>query len=191
MTKSACTVRPRTSLAALSSSESQGELLQQRLQRQARRRDQLLQQRTKRLNTVFYTNVAVLTSLALAVTYQLFHADVEALLALWEYELGPHAPELTKVAVAIDLLARLPIDWIHSYEELVASNPVLYKACTSGVAYALGDFISQIYQGRKLSTLDLPRSFRSGAAGFIGHGPLCHYWLLFMETYLDFGGVWW
>ena len=56
------------------------------------------------------------------------------------------------------------------------TNPVFYKACTSGVACAFGDFVSQIYQGRTLATLDLPRSFRSGAAGFIGHGPLCHYW---------------
>ena len=37
----------------------------------------------------------------------------------------------------------------------------------------------------------MPRSFRSAAAGFIGHGPLCHYWLLTMENYLDFGGAWW
>ena len=51
--------------------------------------------------------------------------------------------------------------------------------------------ISQIYQGRNLGSLDLPRSFRSGAAGFIGHGPLCHYWMIAMETYLDFGGAWW
>ena len=71
------------------------------------------------------------------------------------------------------------------------TNPVFYKACTSGVAYTFGDFISQIYQGRDLKTFDLPRSFRSGAAGFIGHGPLCHYWMLTMEQYLDFGGAWW
>ena len=91
------------------------------------------------------------------------------------------------------------------------------QACTSGVAYTFGDFVSQIYQGRTLASLDLPRSFRSGAAGFIGHGPLrrhaalataclpvpdvsrtrppvgplCHYWMLTMEQYLDFGGAWW
>ncbi|EOD09749.1 hypothetical protein EMIHUDRAFT_216305 [Emiliania huxleyi CCMP1516] len=52
---------------------------------------------------------------------------------------------------------------LHQYEAL---------ACTSGVAYTFGDFVSQIYQGRTLASLDLPRSFRSGAAGFIGHGPL-------------------
>jgi hypothetical protein len=51
--------------------------------------------------------------------------------------------------------------------------------------------VGQVYQGRNLETIDLKRSARSGAAGFIGHGPLCHYWMSFMETYLDFGGAWW
>ena len=60
----------------------------------------------------------------------------------------------------------------------------------SGVAYTLGDFVSQVYQGRTLKTVDLARSARSGAAGFVGHGPLCHYWMVFMETYLDFDGAW-
>lgn len=65
------------------------------------------------------------------------------------------------------------------------------SACTSGVAYGLGDFISQLLQGKRLEELDMPRSFRSAAAGFIAHGPLCHFWLLTMEEYLDFGGAWW
>lgn len=49
----------------------------------------------------------------------------------------------------------------------------------------------QVYQGRNLETIDLKRTARSGAAGFIGHGPLCHFWMSFMENYLDFGGAWW
>jgi len=155
------------------------------------RREQLLEQRTKRLDTIAWTNAFVLFSIAAAAAYQLLHVDAEALLALWDYGLGKHGPAVTKTAVAIDLFARLPMDALHSYEELVPTNPIFYKACTSGVAYALGDFVSQVYQGRTLKTIDLPRSARSGAAGFIGHGPLCHYWLQFMETYLDFGGAWW
>ena len=38
----------------------------------------------------------------------------------------------------------------------------------SGVAYTLGDFVSQVYQGRTLKTVDLARSARSGAAGGAG-----------------------
>ena len=145
----------------------------------------------KLLDAVVFVNTSVLLFVGSAVIYSLFHVNIEALLALWEYDLGPHAPEITKIGVAMELMSRLPMDWIHSYEELVPTSPIFYKACTSGVAYALGDFISQVYQGKTLNTLDLPRSLRSGAAGFIGHGPLCHYWLTFMETYLDFNGAWW
>jgi len=146
---------------------------------------------TKAINRIVLINGLVVGTLAFAAGYELFHTHLEAILALWEYGLGKHGPGITKLAVTFDTMARLPGDLIHNYESLVPTNPIFYKACTSGVAYALGDFISQIYQGRNLENLDLPRSFRSGAAGFIGHGPLCHHWLLFMENYLDFDGAWW
>lgn len=136
-------------------------------------------------------NGAVIGLLASGAAYGLLHTHVEALAALWEYGLGPHAPELTKATVALELVERFPIDAIKSYEALIPQNPIFYKACTSGIAYGLGDFLSQILQGKKLDDFDLPRSFRSGAAGFIAHGPLCHFWLLAMENYLDFGGAWW
>jgi protein Mpv17 len=148
-------------------------------------------ERTKRIDNIVWINGAILGSIFLSIVYQLFHVQVEALVALWTYGLGEMTEDITKVGVALDLVARLPLDLIHSYKALVPTNPIFYKACTSGVAYALGDFVSQIYQGRTLSDFDLPRSFRSGAAGFIGHGPLCHHWLNFMETHLDFNGAWW
>lgn len=148
--------------------------------------------RTDRINTVAMTNAAVVGACVFSALYCLFAEKVQALAALYDYGLGPtdHSG-ITYMAVSLDLLARMPVDAVRSYEALVPTNPVFFKACTSGVAYALGDFLSQIYQGRTLENVDLPRSARSGAAGFIAHGPLCHYWLLFMETYLDFGGAWW
>eukprot|EP00529_Nitzschia_sp_RCC80_P041368 CAMPEP_0113507626 /NCGR_PEP_ID=MMETSP0014_2-20120614/36571_1 /TAXON_ID=2857 /ORGANISM="Nitzschia sp." /LENGTH=392 /DNA_ID=CAMNT_0000403259 /DNA_START=265 /DNA_END=1443 /DNA_ORIENTATION=+ /assembly_acc=CAM_ASM_000159 len=140
-------------------------------------------------------NGMVIGTVVVMALWALTHSQLEALIALWEYDLGPIdldlKDELTKVSVAADLFMRLPLDALHSYEQLVPTNPVFYKACTSGVAYGLGDFVSQVLQGKDLEDIDLPRSMRSGAAGFIGHGPLCHYWLLFMETNLDFGGAWW
>lgn len=148
--------------------------------------------RTDRINKVALTNAAIVGSIAFSVLYVLFAEKMDALAALYDYGLGPtDRPDITYLGVSFDLLARMPVDAVQSYEALVPSNPVFYKACTSGVAYALGDFLSQVYQGRTIETIDLPRSARSGAAGFIAHGPLCHYWLLFMETYLDFGGAWW
>lgn len=151
----------------------------------------LLQKRTGRINTAAALNGGLVVTLALSALYPLLSEKIVALMALYEYGLGPHPPDLTQTAVSLDLLARTPMDFLHAYEEAVPTNPIFYKACTSGVAYAFGDFLSQIYQGRTLGTIDLPRSARSGAAGFIAHGPLCHYWLLTMEAYLDFDGAWW
>ena len=143
-------------------------------------------------NLTLLTNTAVLSTIAVGSMYALTHTHVEALAALWEYDLGETtSPDVTKLAVALEVATRLPLDWIHSYEQLVPQNPIFYKACTSGVAYGLGDFISQIIQGKTVEEFDLLRSARSGAAGFIAHGPLCHFWLLNMERYLDFGGAWW
>ena len=153
-----------------------------------------LQQRqevTDRINTAALTNFAVVGLCVFSAVYELFHEKIAALAALYEYGLGPHGPDVTLLAVSADLLARMPMDALHAYEMLVPTNPIFFKACTSGVAYALGDALAQLYQGRTVGTMDLPRSFRSGAAGFLAHGPLCHYWLLFMETYLDFDGAWW
>ena len=140
------------------------------------------------MNSVAFINAMVIGFFVLGGAYEILHVDVEAALALFRFD---DSMEASALATTIDLFLRLPTDSIHSYEELVPSNPVFYKACTSGVAYTIGDFVSQVYQGRTLGTLDLKRSARSGAAGFLGHGPLCHFWMLFMETYLDFGGAWW
>jgi protein Mpv17 len=147
--------------------------------------------RTERINQVVLFNGLVVGSLALSATYQLLHTHVEALLALYDYGLGKvDSPSVTYLTVTAETIMRMPFDLIGYYQQAVQSNPVFYKACTSGVAYCLGDFISQIYQGSTIETVDLPRSARSGAAGFLAHGPLCHYWLEFMETYLDCGGAW-
>ena len=144
------------------------------------------------LDNLRIVNLVVIVTFGMGIAYSLLGADVRAIAALYYFDLGPDLyPGFARSAIALDLFARLPSELLHQYEALVPTNPVYYKACTSGVAYAFGDFVSQLYQGRNLDNLDLPRSFRSGAAGFIGHGPLCHYWMLTMEQYLDFGGAWW
>lgn len=189
-------VRPKFSLAAASPTQSQQLLLPTTTTAlSVATQDESLElerrERTQRINDLALINAVAISFLGVGAAYSLLHTHVEALWALWEYDLGAHAPGLTKAAVAMDVLCRYPMDMIQAYSRLVPENPIFYKACTSGVAYGLGDFISQVYQGKTLSNLDLPRSFRSAAAGFIGHGPLCHYWLLTMETYLDFDGAWW
>jgi len=144
------------------------------------------------LNNIATINLLVIVTFGMGVAYSLLETDIRAITALYYFDLGDDLyPGFARAAIAVDLILRLPGELLHQYEALVPTNPVFYKACTSGVAYTFGDFISQLYQGRDLKTLDLPRSLRSGAAGFIGHGPLCHYWMLAMERYLDFGGAWW
>jgi len=148
--------------------------------------------RIRLLNNIALVNGLIIGFVALSIGYEILGQDLRAIAALYYFDLGSDLyPGFARAAISLDLLARLPTDLIHGYEALVPTNPVFYKACTSGVAYTLGDFVSQVFQGRDLKSLDLARSARSGAAGFIGHGPLCHYWMVFMETYLDFDGAWW
>jgi len=144
--------------------------------------------KTNLINSVAAINGAAIGFFVLAALYELLHTDVEAAVALFRND---DAMEASAMATAVELFLRLPLDALHHYEDLVSVNPIFYKACTSGVAYTVGDFVSQVYQGRTLETLDLKRSARSGTAGFIGHGPLCHFWMKFMEANLDFGGAWW
>jgi len=140
------------------------------------------------LDNIALINTVTIGIFVAAAAYELLHTDIEAAEALFKYN---DVMEASAWRTSVQLFLRLPADSIHAYEALVPTNPVFYKACTSGVAYTIGDFVSQVYQGRTLDTIDLKRSARSGAAGFIGHGPLCHYWMLFMENNLDFGGAWW
>lgn len=77
---------------------------------------------------------------------------------------------------------------LKAYRKLVNANPVFAKACTSGVAYALGDLLAQRFQGRSNATVNMNRVLRSGFAGFMVHGPLCHYWMLAADQYLSFAG---
>ena len=144
------------------------------------------------LRNIATINLVVIVTFGMGIAYSLLETDIRAVFALYYFDLGSDLyPSFARSAIALDLFLRLPGELLHNYEALVPTNPIFYKACTSGVAYTFGDFISQIYQGRDLKTLDLARSFRSGAAGFIGHGPLCHFWMLTMEEYLDFSGAWW
>jgi hypothetical protein len=100
--------------------------------------------RTLRLNSIAAINAFVIGSFGLAIAYNLLHVDLQAIVALYQYPSGEVEEGFSKLAASLDLLARLPMDQIHAYEALVPTNPIFYKACTSGVAYTFGDFISQV-----------------------------------------------
>jgi protein Mpv17 len=65
--------------------------------------------------------------------------------------------------------------WVQ-YSEILSVHPIETKACTSATVYTIGDVIAQHTEGRASSELDWMRVVRSMMAGFVGHGPMSHYW---------------
>ena len=120
-------------------------------------------------------NVLVVGSVAFGAVFEVLEVDADMRTGWTWYE----------------ILRDIPVGNLAAYQQAVFDNPVPTKACTSGVAYTLGDFTCQLSQGKTIATVDLRRSFRSGVAGFLIHGPLCHYWLLWTEENLSFDGAWW
>jgi len=82
----------------------------------------------------------------------------------------------------------VPIDNWHAYQAVLATHPVITKACTSGLVYALGDWTAQVYEGRPLLGFDRARVLRSAIVGLFMHGPLSHYYYQFWETRLPHDG---
>jgi len=125
------------------------------------------------LNALF--NVLVVGSVTFGTAFQVMEvdADIRTGWTWWE------------------IVRNIPADNLVAYQKSVSENPVLTKACTSGVAYALGDFTCQLSQGKSVTTVDLKRTARSGTAGFLIHGPLCHHWLIWTEQNLSFDNEWW
>mmetsp|Transcript_12450 Transcript_12450/g.15592 ORF Transcript_12450/g.15592 Transcript_12450/m.15592 type:complete len:303 (-) Transcript_12450:63-971(-) len=135
------------------------------------------------LDTTGFLNAAVLGSLFIASVYAIFHHDAEKLVAL------PVNADHAKAAVA--MLHDLPTEWLAWYDDEALKYPLMTKASTSGICYSVGDIFAQGLAGKNVKTLDLGRTARSGAAGFIGHGPVAHYWLNFLDKFLSFNGAWW
>jgi protein Mpv17 len=96
-----------------------------------------------------------------------------------------------EVKASLTMIRDLPLQWLNWYDNKAIEFPLMTKAATSGVCYSIGDLCAQGIAGVNTSTVDLARSARSGAAGFIGYGPPAHYWLNFLDQYMSFGGAWW
>ena len=60
------------------------------------------------------------------------------------------------------------------YEELLDEKPLLMKALTSFVGFALGDILAQIYI-QKSDPFDFKRLFRLASFGFLVHGTTSHW----------------
>ncbi len=93
----------------------------------------------------------------------------------------------------LEIFFRMPLDNWGEYMDTLTAHPIFVKAVTSGSVYALGDGVAQLYEGKTLGELDRGRVARSAAAGFIGHGPLSHFWYGVSEGFFDWLGWegWW
>ncbi|KAH8064477.1 peroxisomal membrane protein [Aureococcus anophagefferens] len=126
-------------------------------------------------------NGAILGAVAVSSAVALLHNDALEYANLYETH------RLT-AATAADVLRRFPTDWLSWYDEAALARPVLVKALTSAYCYFVGDLLAQglRMEERDVERLDLARAARSSAAGFVGHGPVAHYWLGYMDS-LDIG----
>lgn len=124
-------------------------------------------------------NLPILLTLFLSAASALLFRDVIAIMALHEYDSMMEADWIPESA---KLLTRLPSDLLEDYGNAVKASPLFVKACTSGVAYLLGDVVAQAYEGRRrVEYLDLTRTARNSVTGFLLHGPMLHYWIEFLE----------
>mmetsp|Transcript_7798 Transcript_7798/g.19272 ORF Transcript_7798/g.19272 Transcript_7798/m.19272 type:complete len:427 (-) Transcript_7798:501-1781(-) len=138
-------------------------------------------------------NLPIVITFALLLLSLLFRQDAITIFALYHFS---SSMEANWVVESAHVLARLPFDLLSEYGDVAIAQPVLTKACTSGVAYMLGDVIAQVFEGRRrIAFLDLSRSARNAVAGFVLHGPGLHLWICFLEgPFTDFIGgseEWW
>ena len=113
----------------------------------------------------FLVNVAVIAGSGIAFGVKFFAIDAD----------------ISRGWTVMEILSAAPRDNWSFYESSLAANPILSKACISGMVYGLGDLTAQTYEGKSVEGLDRGRIVRSALTGFIGHGPMSHYWYVFAD----------
>jgi len=132
-----------------------------------------------------HQNSFVLGALFAGASYGLLHNDIEKIASL--------PANVDHFKASVTMLENLPTEWLAWYDDKVLAFPLATKASTSGACYFVGDLFAQTIAGKNVDPrgLELDRALRSGLAGFIGHGPVAHYWLGFLDQNLSFDGAWW
>jgi len=124
-------------------------------------------------------NGPILAFVFCAAVVALLWKDLFVVVSLYENDAYMEADWLPE---SLRLFGRLPMDFLRDYTLAAVSMPVLTKAATSCVSYLGGDLTAQAVEGRRrVGLLDLPRAARNGLLGFFLHGPLLHFWILFLE----------
>ena len=124
-------------------------------------------------------NGPILAFVFCAALVALLWKDLFIVISLYENDAYMEADWLPE---SFKLLTKLPMDFLVDYTAAAVAMPVLTKAATSCVSYLGGDLTAQAVEGRRrVGLLDLPRAARNGLLGFFLHGPLLHFWILFLE----------
>ena len=106
----------------------------------------------------------------------LFWKYIVAITALYSQNDASWLPE------SLSLLQTVPSNFLADYQQAVILAPLLTMACTSGFAYAVGDLVAQVVEGRwRAELLDLERCARTSLLGFALHGPLVYGWIQVLE----------
>ena len=100
-----------------------------------------------------------------------------------------NSQEISRGWTAGEVILRIPVDNWLAYTSVLRDNPVLVKACTSGIVYTLGDWTAQTFEGTALESIKRDRVARSAVAGLLLHGPLSHVWYDLCERMFDFIGL--
>lgn len=102
--------------------------------------------------------------------------------------------EVSRGWSAAEFFLRVPVDNWFGYLTVLRNDPVLVKACTSGLVYAVGDWTAQAVEGASLAEIKRGRVLRSAMAGLLLHGPLSHVWYGVCEGIFDgigWNSYWW
>ncbi|CAN0191494.1 unnamed protein product, partial [Laminaria digitata] len=119
------------------------------------------------------TNAGIIAGVALFALSTVFTVDLE----------------VSRGWTAAEFFLRVPVDNWSSYLTVLRNDPVLVKACTSGLVYAIGDWTAQTVEGAGLAEIKRGRVLRSALAGLLLHGPLSHVWYDVCEGIFD--GIGW
>jgi hypothetical protein len=111
--------------------------------------------------------------------------------AIWLYQMHASGIPLHPSAAGLDVAhdaagyARVQMEGLWgSYRTVLSDSPIATKAATSASVYAIGDVLSQRTEGATtFDGIDKSRTLRSLLAGLIGHGPLSHFWYIYLDNF--------
>lgn len=102
--------------------------------------------------------------------------------SLWLYHIDASIPHPDGSNFQ-DIVSRVPIEAWETYRTSLLDSPIATKAGTSASVYAIGDVISQRTEGATFGEINRSRTLRSLVAGLVGHGPMSHYWYIYLDNF--------